>query len=330
MTATGPPSVDQARDTLGGKIALVTGGLGFIGGALARSLVSLGVDVHTVSRSPGPPGSAHRHWQADLSDEAAVARLVAALKPQYVFHLASHVVGAPDLKHVMPAFKSNLQTTVNLLSALADVGCTRMITTGSLVEPEKGSRTIPNSPYAAAKWASSDFARMFQALYGFPAAIARVFMVYGPAQHDMTKLVPYVIDCMLRGEAPKISSGTRRIDWIYVDDVVRGFLQLAAADGVDGQSVDLGSGSTVTIRELVDQLCALMGAGVAPRYGALPDRPIEPLRVANIAESWRRIGWKPVVGLSDGLARTIAWYRERHDGKDRGDARQTARCSIPG
>ena len=97
---------------------------------------------------------------------------------------------------------------------------------------------------------------MFQALYGFPAAIARVLMVYGPAQHDITKLVPYVIDCMLRGEAPKISSGTRRIDWIYVDDVVRGFLQLAAADGVDGQSVDLGSGSTVTIRELVDQLCA--------------------------------------------------------------------------
>ena len=111
---------------------------------------------------------------------------------------------------------------------------------------------------------------------------------------------------------------------------MRGFLQLAAADGVDGQSVDLGSGSTVTIREPVDQLCALMGAGVAPRYGALQDRPNEPLRVANIAESWRRIGWKPAVGLSDGLARTIAWYRERHDGKDRGDARQTAQCSIPG
>ena len=157
---------------------------------------------------------------------------------------------------------------------------------------------------------------MFQALYGFPAAIARVFMVYGPAQHDITKLVPYVIDCMLRGEAPKISSGTRRVDWIYVDDVVRGFLQLAAADGVDGQSVDLGSGSTVTIRELVDQLCALMGAGVAPRYGALPDRPIEPLRVANIAESWRRMrleaGGRPL-GRSGAYDRVVprAPRRER-------------------
>ncbi len=61
---------------------------------------------------------------------------------------------------------------------------------------------------------------MFHALYGFPVAIARVFMVYGPGQQDETKLVPYVIRCVLRGEAPKITSGKHRIDWIFVDDVV--------------------------------------------------------------------------------------------------------------
>ena len=107
-------------------------------------------------------------------------------------------MGAPDLQHVLPAFQSNLQTTVNLLVSLAEVGCARMITTGSLVEPEEGLRTIPNSPYAAAKWAASDYARMFHALYGFPVAIARVFMVYGPGQLDETKLVPYVIRCLRR------------------------------------------------------------------------------------------------------------------------------------
>ncbi len=297
-----------ATATFDGKIALVTGGVGFIGSALSTTLCQLGAEVHTVSRRPSEPLSRGRHWQVDLSDASAVDDLLRATRPQYVFHLASHVMGAPDLHHVLPAFRSNLQTTVNLLTTLAEVGCIRMVTTGSLVEPDPGARAIPNSPYAAAKWASSDYARMFHALYGLPVSIARVFMVYGPGQQDMSKLVPYVISCVLRGEGPKITSGSHRIDWIYIDDVVQGFINLALTPGVDGASIDLGSGSPVTIRELVDELCALMGRKIRPVYGALPDRPLEPIRVADIAASARQIGWSPTVDLTEGLRRTIDWY----------------------
>jgi len=301
---------DRAGEhALSTSVALVTGGVGFIGSALSAALDRLGSEVHTVSRRPSVPTKRGRHWQVDLSDAAAVENLVRETKPQYVFHLASHVMGAPDLHHVLPAFQSNLQTTVNLLCALAEAGCTRMITTGSLVEPEKGARGIPNSPYAAAKWASSDYARMFHALYAFPVSIARVFMVYGPAQQDMTKLVPYVIRCLLNGEAPKVTSGKHRIDWIFVDDVVQGFLKLAVASGAEGESVDLGSGAPITIRELVDTICRLMDAQVRPEYGALPDRPMEPIRVADIASCARQIGWSPKIGLQEGLRRTIDWYR---------------------
>jgi UDP-glucose 4-epimerase len=304
-----PP--EERTAALAGRTVVVTGGVGFIGSALSNALARHGAEVHTVSRRAAdglPPG---RHWQVDLTDAEAVSDLVRETRPDYVFHLASHVMGAPDLHHVLPAFHGNLHTTVNLLTALAESGCTRMITTGSLVEPEGGSRGIPNSPYAAAKWASSDYARMFHALYGFPVSIARVFMVYGPGQQDMTKLVPYVISCVLRGEPPKVTSGTHRIDWIYVDDVVEGFLQLALAPGAEGASVDFGSGEPVTIRELVDELCAQMGGAVQPLYGALADRPLEPIRVADVAESARQIGWSPSVDLVEGLSRTIAWYSAR-------------------
>ena len=75
---------------------------------------------------------------------------------------------------------------------------------------------------------------MFHALYKLPVVIARVFMVYGPAQQDLTKLVPYVILSILRGETPKISSGGRPVDWIYVSDVVDGFMALAERPGIDG------------------------------------------------------------------------------------------------
>src|SRR5260370_27411691 len=134
-----------------GRTVLVTGGLGFIGNAVTRRLKRAGAEIHTASRRPLKSGEG-RHWRVDLSDTDAVVRLVRGVRPHFVFHLASHVMGAPDLHHVLPAFQSNLQTTVNLLSALAEVGCGRMIITGSLVvEPENGARTIPNSPYAAAK-----------------------------------------------------------------------------------------------------------------------------------------------------------------------------------
>ena len=288
---------------------MVTGGLGFIGSALVMCLERAGALIHTASRRPFQTSGARRHWRVDLSDAGAVVKLVHMVKPRYTFHLASHVMGAPDLHHVLPAFQSNLQTTVNLLSALAEIGCDRMITTGSLVEPEKGGRTIPNSPYAAAKWAASDYARMFHALYGFPVSIARVFMVFGPGQQDGSKLVPYVIRSLLRGEVPKITSGKHRIDWIFVDDVVSGLIKLALAQDVDGKSVDIGSGSLITTKELVDKICALMKSGIQPAYGALPDRPLEPLRVANTAESLRLIGWSAKYDLAAGLAQTIDWYK---------------------
>jgi nucleoside-diphosphate-sugar epimerase len=184
-----------------------------------------------------------------------------------------------------------------------------LIITGSLVEPENGARTIPNSPYAAAKWAASDYSRMFHALYGFPVAIARVFMVYGPGQQDETKLVPYVISCVLRGEAPKITSGKHRIDWIFVEDVVSGLMKLALASGVDGKAVDLGSGFVIATKELVGKICMLMQTEILPAFGALADRPLEPLRVANTKESLRLIDWSPKIQLAEGLRRTIDWYR---------------------
>jgi nucleoside-diphosphate-sugar epimerase len=312
LTEPSERSAGGNREAFDGRTVLVTGGLGFIGSALAMHLKQAGAEIHTVSRRPLESLGEGRHWRADLSDAHAVVQLVRAVRPHFVFHLASHVMGAPDLHHVLPTFQSNLQTTVNLLSALAEVGCGRMIITGSLVEPENSARMIPNSPYAAAKWAASDYARMFHALYGFPAAIARVFMVYGPGQQDETKLVPYVIRSVLRGEVPKITSGKHCIDWIFVEDVVCGLTKLAAASGVDGKSVDLGSGFVIATKELVDEICMLMKTEIQPAYGALPDRPIEPLRVANTKESLRLIDWSPKIQLAEGLRRTIDWYG-RHD-----------------
>lgn len=297
------------RNRLAGQRILVTGANGFIGSHLCLRLRQEGADVHAVYRLKRPADIAdQRWWQANLADLDEVRKTVAKARPEVIFHLASHVKGAPDLEHVLPTFQSNLQSTVNLLTVAVEAGCRRVVLTGSLAEPEVGKgESFPTAPYAAAKWASSGYGKMFHALYNLPVVIARVFMVYGPAQMDLTKLIPYVTLSLLQGKTPKITSGGRLVDWIYVSDVVSGFLALARATDVDGTTVDIGSGSLVSIREIVERLAAAIGGHA--EFGALRDRPLEPVRVANTADTLAKIVWKPKVSLQAGLADTVDWYR---------------------
>jgi UDP-glucose 4-epimerase len=301
----------QMRSRLCGQRILVTGASGFIGSHLCIRLSQEGTEVHAVYRTRRPAELAGQQWwQADLADLAEVKKIVGETRPEVIFHLASHVKGAPDLEHVLPTFQSNLQSTVNLLTVAAESNCRRVVLTGSLAEPEiENGEKFPSAPYAAAKWASSGYARMFHALYKLPVTIARVFMVYGPGQSDVTKLIPHATLSMLQGYRPRISSGGRMVDWIYVSDVVDGFIALANASDVDGVTVDLGSGSLVSIRTIVEQLTRLIGDGANVEFGALPDRPLEPTRLAKTAETFAKIGWKPQVPLQEGLERTVNWYR---------------------
>lgn len=306
------PAAISAIAPEAGAEAIITGGAGFIGARLCDLLRGSGWKVHSVGRRPIGPASAHRHWQVDLVDPAATHALVQAVRPDYVFHLAGHVWGAPDMANLLPTFHSNLQTTVNLLHSLAGGSCRRFVLAGSLVEPDvRSEEDVPPSPYAASKWASSDYVRMFNALYGLEGVIARLFMVYGPAQQDATKLVPYVIERLLRGEPPKITSGRHLIDWVYVDDVAAGLARIAVAANAAGRTVDLGSGLLLSTADLVQQIRRLMGSQVQPTFGALVDRPMEPTRVARTQETIRMLGWSPQTSIKEGLTRTISWHRAR-------------------
>lgn len=294
---------------------LVTGASGFIGAALCRRLSALGVGVVGTARSPRERLSPDVQWRfGDLSNVEFVRTLIRDERPEAIFHLASFVSGNRSRDVVLEAFHSNLTSVVNLLTVADEVSCRRVILTGSLEEPEPGSIAPPSSPYAAAKWAADGYARMFHALYGLSVVTARLFMVYGPAQRDRKKLIPFVIESFLRGEVPPLASGAREVDWIYVDDVIDAYIALAIADGVDGASVDIGSGQLITIRRVVEEIENLMGPAVAPGWGALPERPLERVRVADVATTKERIGWEPKRSLRDGLSQTISWYRENpHD-----------------
>jgi len=296
-----------------GVSVLVTGASGFIGSHLCRQLLHEGACVHAVSRElHSSDHESLRWWQADLGQVATVRQLWEATRPEIVFHLASHVAGARELAKVLLTFYDNLASTVHLLTAATETGCRRIVVSNSSEEPQRfDGVTIPCSPYAAAKWSASAYGRMFHALFHTPVVMPRIFMTYGPDQKDVQKLVPYVIRSLLQGESPMIGDGTRLVDWIFVEDVVEGLLLAATAPGMEGVAFDVGSGSLVSIRQMVEQIVEVMESDLRPHFGALPDRPLEQERAADTTFLKERLLWTPQTPLRLGLEATVAWYRER-------------------
>jgi UDP-glucose 4-epimerase len=124
--------------------------------------------------------------------------------------------------------------------------------------------------------------------------------VYGPAQRDLNKPIPYVILSLLRGQTPRLSSGARPMDWIYVDDVVDGVIVTAQSHAVNGQTVGLGTGVAHTAREAVEKFIALMKSDLAPVFGAMPNRQLEKVRLGNVADTRAKINWQPAIRLMKG------------------------------
>jgi UDP-glucose 4-epimerase len=290
------------------KRVVVTGGSGFIGGHLVRALVDAGDDVYAVSRRRRN-GDGASWLVADLSDGASTGSVFEQVKPEVVFHLAGFVSGSRDLSAVAPSLRDNVVASVNVLVESARCGA-RVVLAGSMEEPEAGAGDAsPASPYAAAKASVAAHAAMLHRLHALSVVTMRLFMVYGPGQHDRSKLVPYVVSSLLDRVPPQLSSGTRPVDWIYVDDVVRALVDVASRDDVAGDTLDIGSGVLTTVRALVERIASMIETGVRPAFGALPDRPNEVIRVADCESTRRAIDWKPAVALDEGLRRTIEWYR---------------------
>ena len=307
LSSVPPPGPADFR----GLPVLVTGASGFIGRHLTRRLETLGAVVHATTRHtiddrPLPGVDWHT---CDLTDPAAVDEVVQRVRPAAVFHLASQVEGrrAPEL--VLPMMDANTRAAVALMSAVQDVPGCRIVLAGSVEEPR--DEEAPCSPYAAAKHAATGYAQLFHSQWGLPVTVLRIAMVYGPDQPDTAKLVPYCIESFLRGDLPAVGSGTREIDWVYVDDVVEAFVRAALSPGAPGLVADIGTGRAHTIAEVVTTIAALTGHDGPVPLGQRADRANDVVHVAEILRARKALGWHSTTPLDVGLAGTVNWHRRR-------------------
>jgi nucleoside-diphosphate-sugar epimerase len=295
---------------LAGRRVLVTGASGFLGQhvclAVRRSRADLHVAVRDVAHLPRRE-QYQGVWALDVRDLARMRRVVTDVSPHVMFHLAGFASAAPSLDLVLPMLEHNLLGTVHALLAAAEAGCERIVLVCSAEELRGAAGTV-TSPYGAAKTAATVYARFFERVAGLPVVLTRPMVAYGPRQNQ-TKLVPYVVTSLLRNEVPRLSSGSRVCDFVYVDDVVRGLLLAATGANLSGQMLELGSGRATRVRDLVDRVVELVGATADPAYGALADRPEEPMEPADLAATYRLVGWAPEWSLDQGLLATIAHYR---------------------
>jgi UDP-glucose 4-epimerase len=227
---------------LRGRRVLVTGARGFLGGALCRALSAGGAELYASSREhPLIDGDGGARWRrSDPADAAAAMTLIRDVAPEVIFHMSAAVNGSRNLAAVLPTFRDGLSSTVNLLTAAAEVGVDRFVLAGSV--EARAQDGVPRSPYAASKAAATIYATMFGALFGLRCVDVRISMTYGPGQGDLKKLVPYVIEEARFGRSPSLGSGTRLADWIYVDDTVAALLAAADSPMAIGQSIELGTG----------------------------------------------------------------------------------------
>jgi UDP-glucose 4-epimerase len=296
---------------LSGRRILVTGASGFIGGALCRALQQAGAEVHGSTRAQPPPAMSDVVWHGvDLAVQEATERLIANAQPEVIYHLAGAVTGSRDPAQVVPVFHATLASTVHVLDAALQHGVRRVVLAGSMEEPSGGMLPTPTSAYAAAKWAAGGFGRMYDLLYDLEVAELRLFMTYGPGAQPPGKLVPAIVRGLLRGETPRLGSGQRRVDWVFLDDVVEALILAASAHLPAGARPEIGTGRLYSIREFATRLAAEVDPQAELIFGAQEDRAAEVEEAADITGARQLLGWSPRTDLDEGLARVVAWYRE--------------------
>lgn len=300
-------------DDLAGQRVLVTGAAGFIGGYLVAELSALGAVVHALDLSASNASGSVVWHQADLSEASAVAEAVEAADPAYVFHLAAYKVRTAEPAAFDAATRANVLGTLNLAIALAGrPGLRALVATGTAEEYggapapfTEEQREAPVSAYSFSKTAMTHLLQTFHRVHGLPAVVVRPTVAYGPGQPaDM--FVPALVGALVRGERFAMTAGEQTRDFVYVDDVVEGLLLAAATPEASGRVIVLASGSAVTMRELAERAETLVGTPGLVDAGAVAYRPGEIMDYrADGLLARELLGWRPRVGLDEGLRRVV-------------------------
>ncbi len=312
-TGLGPKDVSVSP----GRV-LLTGASGFLGGHCIEPLLAVGAEIHAVSSKP-PKSDERVVWhQTDLLDQAAIGRLMQAVRPQSLVHLAWYV--APGKWYDAAENFLWLQASLEIARQFHDAGGERLLVAGSGTEydwhygycNEQRTPLSPNTYYGQCKNALRLALAAYAENTGLACSWARVFFLYGPREAEH-RLVASVANALLRGRRAPCTHGHQIRDFLHVQDAADALVFLLA-NGHSGP-VNVASGQPVTLKALVRRVGRLLDAEDLIDFGAIEPPPTDlPFVVADTGQL-ESLGWTPRLDHDQGVADTVAWWRARvnHD-----------------
>jgi len=297
---------------------LVTGGAGFIGSHIVDALVARGDEVVVVDDlSKGTAGRVDgaRLVTADIRDGDAVERIMRETTPRVVFHMAAQADVRVSVADPARDADVNVLGTIRVADAARRAGARVVFaSTGGALYGETDERPTPEShpaapeaPYGTAKLCAEEYLRLFDRLHATRNVVLRLGNVYGPRQDPSGEagVVSIFAGRVVRGEPPTVfGDGQQTRDYIYVGDVVRGFL--AAADADRSGVWNIGTGVETSVLGLLDALADHAGTPPTPVFA--PARAGELQRSCLAVGAARRdLGFAAQVGIRDGAGRVYDW-----------------------
>lgn len=316
--------------------SLVTGAHGFVASHLVGALLERGQEVRVLDR-PDPRtadvgGPRHSGLdllglrgdielaEGDLRDAEAVATAVSGCDS--VFHLAAQTIVGVARESPLETLEVNVRGAWNVFEACRKHEIARVVFASS----DKAYGSSPElpyredfplraaNPYDASKAAADIVARSYAHAYGVPLAVTRFANIYGGGDLNFSRLIPETTIAVLDGRPPVIrSDGSPERDFLHVDDAVTAYLAIEAAldgEGARGEAFNAGGERPHSVREVVDLIAVAADAGIEPEYlgAGTPDGEID-RQYVDSTKLRELTGWRPRVELSDGLRRTLEWYR---------------------
>ena len=321
----------MASDMWQRRRVFVTGGTGLVGAWLTRWLVEAGADVVALVRD-GLPGSNFYRFGLDtrvvtvrgnLEDYSLIERILNEYEVEVVFHLGAQTIVGIANHNPLSTFSANIQGTWNVLEAARHARHVKAVVLASSDKAYGTHEVLPYTedapligrhPYDVSKSCADLIGQAYWVTYKLPVAITRCGNFYGGGDLNFNRIVPGTIRSLIDGQRPIIrSDGTLIRDYFYVKDGVGAYVataeKLLSGQG-EGEVYNFSNEIQVNVRELVDIIRQAAGT-MHLEPVILNDAPNEiPHQYLSAAKARRQLGWAPAYTLEQGMAETIAWYRE--------------------
>jgi len=305
---------------------IVTGGTGFIGSHLIEKLIALKAEVLVIDIICLP--SSYFSTQnlkkkmklkfIDIADKEKIRKIFQQFKPEYVFHLAAEAIVNNSYNDPYKTFQTNIMGTVSILEAAKQINNIKGIIIASSDKAygktkkayTENSPLKGDHPYDVSKSCTDLIAQTYYKTYQLPVVITRFGNVYGEGDKHLDRIVPGICEAIIKKKQLLIRSNGKYVrDYIYVKDVVSGYIKLfEKVDTIQGEAFNFSSDDTFSVLELVEHTEKILKRKIDYKILDIAKNEI-PYQHLN-DKKIRQLGWKPIHSFDNTLKNILKWYKE--------------------